>query len=188
MKNSGITPHKGGRTEQLPVRLTPAEAAAIRAAAGPDTSIADWVARCATLPTSEGQRVKVTIARIAGEAQPVESRVALVDSGKLVLLTNAGQRIVIETLPDPVTPPPAFTHFVVTGGLIFAAASETQANSIAGIDHNARIFTDQKDAETWVKGATDEVAPVAGPFVNAVRILHTKDDEIVPPGEWDKGR
>lgn len=184
-----ITPHKGGRTAQLPMRLTAAEAAAVRSAAGPSASIADWVARCATLPTFQGQRVRVTIAQISAEADPAEGRVALVESGKLVLFTDAGQRITIETLPDQIVQPPTPTHFVVSGGFIFVASDEAQAQKIAGADHNARIFTDQKDAETWAKTATDEVAPAAEQFAKAIDMLRVKgEDEITPPDQWNRGR
>jgi hypothetical protein len=184
-----ITPHKGGRTAQLPVRLTPAEAAAVRTAAGPSASIADWVALCATLPTAVGKRVRVTIAQISAEADPTEGRVALVENGKLVLFTDAGQKITIETMPDPVVPAPTPTHFVVSGGFIFVASDESQAQKIAGVDHNARIFTNQKDAETWAKTATDEVAPAAEPFAKAIDMLCVKgEDDIIPPAQWNRGR
>lgn len=184
-----ITPHKGGRTAQLPVRLTPAEAAAVRVAAGPSASIADWVALCTTLPTFAGQRVRVTISAISAEGDPAEGRVSLVDTGKLVLFTNAGQKITIETLPDPVVSAPTPTHFVVSGGFIFVASDEDQAKKIASADHNARIFTDQKDAETWAKTATDEVAPAAEQFAKAIDMLRVKgEDDIVPPSEWNRGR
>jgi len=182
MKNASITPHKGGRTAQLPVRLTPAEATAVRMTAGPSTSIADWVARCATLPTAVGQRVRVTISAISAEAAPVEGRVTRVDTGKLVLFTNSGQRITIETLPDPVVPAPTPAHFVVSGGIIFAATSAEQAQKIAGIDHNARIFTEKEDAEKWLKTATNEVAPAAEPFAKTIDMLRVKgEDKITPP-------
>jgi len=150
--------------------------------AGPSASIADWVARCATLPTAVGQRVRVTISAISAEADPVEGRVTHVDTGKLVLFTNAGQRITIETLPDPAVPAPTPTHFVVSGGIIFAATSAEQAQKIAGIDHNARIFTEKEDAEKWLKTATNEVAPAAEPFAKTIDMLRVKgEDDIVPP-------
>ncbi len=188
-KNTTITPHKGGRTAQLPVRLTPAEAAAVRTAAGPSASIADWVALCTTLPTFAGQRVRVTIAQISAEADPTEGRVALVENGKLVLFTDAGQKITIETLPDPVVPASTPTHFVVSGGIIFAATSAEQAQKIAGIDHNARVFTAKEDAEKWLKTATDEVAPAAEAFAKTIDMLRVKgEDDIVPPDQWNRGR
>lgn len=56
-------------------------------------------------------------------------------------------------------PPPPATHFVVTGGLIFACVSEDQAKATAAMDANARIFTTEEDARLWLKGATDEIAP-----------------------------
>jgi hypothetical protein len=171
------------------MRLTAAEAAAVRTAAGPTASIADWVALCATLPTFAGQRVRVTISAISAEADPAEGRVALVDTGKLVLFTDAGQKITIETMPDPVVPASTPTHFVVSGGIIFAATSAEQAQKIASADHNARIFTDQKDAETWAKTATDEVAPAAEQFAKAIDMLRIKgEDEITPPDQWNRGR
>lgn len=184
-----IAPHKGGRTAQLPVRLTPAEAAAVRSAAGLEMSIADWVALCTTLPTAERQRVRVTISAISAEGEPTEGRVALVENGKLVLFTNAGQRITIETMPDQIVQPPTPTHFVVSGGIIFAVTSAEQAQKIAGVDHNARIFTKKEDAEVWVKTATDEVAPAAEPFAKTIDMLRVKgEDEITPPDQWNRGR
>lgn len=153
-----ITPHKGGRTAPLSARLTPAEISAIDAARGQE-SVSDWIARCATLPTAQGQRVRVTLAPIAGgEASTTEGQVISAD-GKLVIITNAGQRVQIELVPDAVLPPPPATHFVVTGGLIFAAENETRAKTIAAMDANARIFENEQDARLWLKGATDEIAP-----------------------------
>mgnify|MGYP000846140882 CR=1 FL=1 len=155
---SPITSYKGGRIVRLPARLTPAEVAAVNAARGVE-SIADWISRCATLPTAQGQRVRVTLAPIAGgEANATEGRVTSADD-KLVIITNAGQRMTIELIPDTIVPPPPATHFVVTGGLIFAAENETRAKTIAAMDANARIFTTEEDARLWLRGATDEIAP-----------------------------
>jgi len=153
-----ITPHKGGRNKVFTLRLTNEELAAVNLARGIDSG-ADWVARCAALPTAQGQRVKVTIAALPGtEATATEGRVTSADD-KLVIITNAGQRVTIELIPDTIVPPPPATHYVVTGGLIFAVTSEDQAKATAAMDANARIFTTEEDARLWLKGATDEIAP-----------------------------
>jgi hypothetical protein len=153
-----ITPHKGGRTAPLSARLTPAEVAAINAARGQE-SVSDWVARCAALPTAQGQRVRVTLGKIAGdEITTAEGQVTSAD-GKLSVITNTGQRIEIELMPDTIAPPPVATHYVVSGGLIFACVSEAQAKTTAAMDNNARVFDREEDARAWAKNATEELAP-----------------------------
>jgi hypothetical protein len=182
-----ITPHKGGRDKALSLRLTAAELAAVNAARGRE-SVTDWAARIAALPTSAGQRVKVIITSHGGESTTAEGEVSSAD-GRLVIYTHAGQRVEIELVPDTILPPPPATHFVVTGGLIFAAENETRARTIAAMDANARIFTEKEDAEKWLKTATNEVAPAAEPFAKTIDMLRVKgEDEITPPGEWNRGR
>lgn len=153
-----ITPHKGGRNKVFTLRLTNEELDAVNLARGIDSG-ADWVARCAALPTAQGQRVRVTLGKIAGdEITSAEGQVTSAN-GKLVIITNAGQIVTIELLPDTIAPPPVATHYVVSGGLIFACVSEEQAKTTAAMDNNARIFTSEEDARTWAKNATEELAP-----------------------------
>jgi len=174
-----ITPHKGGRTARLPARLTPAEVAAVNAARG-QSSISDWIKRCAALPTAQGQRVRVTLGKIAGgESNTTEGRVTSADD-KLVIITNAGQRVTIELLADTIAPPPPATHYVVTGGLIFACASEAQAKTTAAIDNNARIFTNEEDARAWASTATDEIAPNSD-LIKKVAVIFKDDSDKDQP-------
>jgi len=168
-----ITPHKGGRNKVFTLRLTNEELAAVNLARGIDSG-ADWVARCAALPTAQGQRVRVTLAPIAGgEANTAEGQVTSAD-GNLAIITNAGQRVTIELIPDTIVPPPPATHFVVSGGLIFACASEDQAKAFAAMDNNARIFTSKEDARAWAISASDELAPNRELIMKVAKIF--KDD------------
>ena len=178
---SPITSYKGGRIVRLPARLTPAEVAAVNAARGVE-SIADWISRCATLPTAQGQRVRVTLAPIAGgEANTTEGQVTSAD-GKLAIITNAGQRVTIELIPDTIVPPPPATHFVVSGGLIFACASEKQAKATAAMDNNARIFTseEEEDARAWASTATDEIAPNRELIMKVANVFKDDSDKDQP--------
>jgi len=176
---TSITPHKGGRTAPLSARLTPAEVAAVNAARGQE-SVSDWISRCATLPTAQGQRVRVTLAPITGgEAIATEGQVTSADK-RLSIITNAGQRVTIELIPDTIVPPPPATHYVVSGGLIFACASEDQAKVTAAMDNNARIFTNEEDARAWAATATDEVAPNSELIMKVARIFKDDSDKDQP--------
>jgi hypothetical protein len=91
-------------------------------------------------------------------------------------------------MPDTIAPPPVATHYVVSGGLIFACVSEAQAKTTAAMDNNARIFTEKEDAEKWLKTATNEVAPAAEPFAKTIDMLRVKgEDEITPPRRVESG-
>lgn len=182
---TSITPHKGGRTAPLSARLTPAEVAAINAARGLE-SVSDWVARCASLPTAQGQRVRVTLAPIAGgEASTTEGQVTSAD-GKLVIITNAGQRVTIELIPDTIVSPPPATHYVVSGGLIFACASERQAKATAAMDNNARVFTSEEDARAWAATATDEISPNRELIMKVAHIFKDDSDKNQPNLKGDQ--
>jgi len=174
-----ITPHKGGRTARLPARLTPAEVAAVNAARG-QSSISDWIKRCAALPTAQGQRVRVTLGKIAGgESNTTEGQVTSADK-RLSIITNAGQRVTIELIPDTIVPPPPATHYVVSGGLIFACASEDQAKVTAAMDNNARIFTSEEDARAWASTATDELAPNRELIMKVANVFKDDSDKGQP--------
>lgn len=174
-----ITPHKGGRTAPpIRARLTPAELAAVNAARGQE-SVSDWISRCATLPTAQGQRVRVTLAPIAGgEANTSEGQVTSAD-GKLAIITNAGQRVTIALIPDTIVPPPPATHYVVSGGLIFACASEKQAKATAAMDNNARVFTSEEDARVWASTATEELAPNRELIMKVAHIFKDDSDKNI---------
>jgi len=77
-------------------------------------------------------------------------------------------------------PPPPATHFVVTGGLIFACVSEDQAKATAAMDANARIFTTEEDARLWLKGATDEIAPNTELIEKVANIFKDDSDKNQP--------